>query len=76
MWRGVTQRIRKKSFERGIRGYNANEINAFLAVLAYAELTTPLGATEPVLEDSGKEEEKTIAEHNYIVYSRFEISCC
>ena len=49
--------IRQKSFEKSFRGYNPDEVNAFLHVLAYAweKLITRLDEVESMLEDSRKE---------------------
>jgi cell division initiation protein len=49
--------IRQKSFERRFRGYNPDEVNAFLHALAHAweKLTVRLGEVESTLEDSRKE---------------------
>jgi cell division initiation protein len=49
--------IRQKSFERRLRGYNPDEVSAFLHALAYVweKLTVRLGEVESTLEDSRKE---------------------
>jgi cell division initiation protein len=49
--------IRQKSFERRFRGYNPDEVSAFLHALAYVweKLTVRLGEVESTLEDSRKE---------------------
>jgi len=49
--------IRQKSFEKSFKGYNIDEVNAFLNALAYAweKLLTQLSDAEDALEKSGKE---------------------
>ncbi len=49
--------IRQKSFERSFRGYNPDEVNAFLHALAcvWEKLTARLNEVESTLEDSRKE---------------------
>lgn len=49
--------IRQKSFDRSFRGYNINEVNAFLHSLAYAweKLLAQLDEVEVALEDKNKE---------------------
>jgi cell division initiation protein len=49
--------IRQKSFERRFRGYNPDEVHAFLHALSYVweKLTVRLAEVEATLEDSSKE---------------------
>ncbi len=49
--------IRQKSFEKRFRGYNTDEVDAFLHSLAYAweQLTTQLDQAKAALKESNKE---------------------